>query len=88
MVVELPHTVIRNRKLLRVNMKWTREAAKVVRYIFELRLAEYGYCSIVKILNEKAIKSPSAYRYEKGIVKNEKMKDVLWKTYAIEGYAS
>lgn len=32
----------------------------------------------------KAIKSPSAYRYEKGIVKNEKMKDVLWKTYAIE----
>lgn len=53
------------------------EAAKVVRYIFELRLAEYGYCSIVKILNEKAIKSPSAYRYEKGIVKNEKMKDVL-----------
>lgn len=60
------------------------EAAKVVRYIFELRLAEYGYCSIVKILNEKAIKSPSAYRYEKGIVKNEKMKDVLWKTYAIE----
>ena len=60
------------------------EAAKVVRYIFELRLAEYGYCSIVKILNEKAIKSPSAYRYEKEIVKNEKMKDVLWKTYAIE----
>lgn len=61
------------------------EAAKVVRYIFELRLKEYGYCSIVKILNEKGIKSPSAYRYEKGIIKNEKMKDALWKIYAIEG---
>ena len=60
------------------------EAAKVVRYIFELRSKEYGYCSIVKILNEKGIKSPSAYRYEKGIVKNEKMKDALWKIYAIE----
>lgn len=61
------------------------EAARVVRYIFELRLKGYGYCSIVKILNEKGIKSPSAYRYEKGIVKNENVKDKLWKIYAIEG---
>ena len=60
------------------------EAAKVVRYIFGLRSEGYGYCSIVKILNEKEIKSPSAYRYEKGIVKNEKLRDVLWKAYAIE----
>ena len=59
------------------------EAAKVVRYIFGLRSEGYGYCSIVKILNEKEIKSPSAYRYEKGIVKNEKLRDVLWKAYAI-----
>lgn len=60
------------------------EAAQVVRYIFELRAEGYGYCSIVKILNEKGIKSPSAYRYEKGIVRNERMREVLWKTYAIE----
>ena len=60
------------------------EAAEVVRNIFELRSEGYGYCSIVKILNEKGIKSPSAYRYEKRIVRNEKMRDVLWKTYAIE----
>lgn len=60
------------------------EAAKVVRYIFGLRSEGYGYCSIVKILNEKGIKSPSAYRYEKGIVRNEKMRNVLWKIYAIE----
>ncbi|MCM1410168.1 MAG: recombinase family protein [Lachnospiraceae bacterium] len=60
------------------------EAAEVVRYIFELRSQGYGYCSIVKILNEKGIKSPSAYRYEKGIVKNERMQGILWKIYAIE----
>ena len=60
------------------------EAAEVVRYIFRLRSEGYGYCSIVKILNEKGIKSPSAYRYEKGIVRNEKGSNVLWKIYAIE----
>ena len=60
------------------------EAAEVVRYIFKLRSEGYGYCSIVKILNEKGIKSPSAYRYEKGIVKNKRMQGTLWKIYAIE----
>ncbi len=60
------------------------EAAEVVRYIFRLRSEGYGYCSIVKILNGKGIKSPSAYRYEKGIVRNEKIRNVLWKIYAIE----
>ncbi len=60
------------------------EAAKVVRYIYELRSHGYGYCSIVKILNEKGVKSPSAYRYEKGVVKNERMQGKLWKIYAIE----
>ncbi len=60
------------------------EAAEVVRYIFELRFQGYGYCSIVKILNEKGVKSPSAYRYEKGIVKNERMQGKLWKIYAIQ----
>ena len=66
--------------------KWIvdEEAAEVVRYIFRLRSEGYGYCSIVKILNGKGIKSPSAYRYEKGIVRNEKIRNVLWKIYAIE----
>ena len=59
------------------------EAAEVVRYIFRLRKEGNGYCTIVKKLNEKGIKSPSAYRYEKGIVKNAWMQDVIWKTYAI-----
>lgn len=60
------------------------DAAKVVHYIFKLRSEGYGYCSIVKILNEKGIKSPSAYRFEKGIVKNQRMQGILWKIYAIE----
>lgn len=59
------------------------EAAEVVRYIFRLRKEGKGYCTIVKILNEKGIKSPSAYRFEKGIVKDARIKDVIWKTYAI-----
>lgn len=60
------------------------EAAETVRYIFELRAEGRGYCSIVKILNEKGIKAPGAYRFEKGIVQNERMKNVIWKRYAIE----
>lgn len=60
------------------------EVASVVQYIFELRSKGLGYCTIVKNLNEKGIKSPSAYRFEKGIVKNERMKNVIWKIYAIE----
>lgn len=60
------------------------ETAEVVRYIFELRSQGWGYCSIVKDLNERGIKSPSAYRLEKGIIKNQKWKDVIWKRYAIE----
>lgn len=71
-------------KTVRGKYEVDEEAAEVVRYIFELRSRGYGYCRIVKILNEKGIKSPSAYRYEKGIVKNERMRGVIWKSYAIE----
>ena len=60
------------------------EAAHVVEYIFQMRAEGLGYCAIVKRLNEEGIKSPSAYRYEKGVVKNEKLKDTLWKIYTIQ----
>lgn len=60
------------------------EAAEVVRYIFKLRSQGCGYCSIVKALNEKGILSPSAYRYEKGILKSQRMPEALWKIHAIE----
>lgn len=60
------------------------EAAWVVRHIFKLRSKGLGYCTIVKELNEKGIKSPGAYRFEKGISQNDRMKDVIWKIYAIK----
>lgn len=60
------------------------EAAKIVHYLFQLRSEGYSYCSIVRVLNEKKIKSPSAYRFEKGIVKDKKKKDVIWKRHMIE----
>lgn len=60
------------------------ETAEVVRYIFRLRAEGNSYCGIGKILNEKGIQSPSAYRYEKGMIKDSKKKNVLWKKYAIE----
>lgn len=60
------------------------EVAEVVRYIYKLRLQGCSYCKIAKILNEKGIKSPSAYRFEKGIVRNKQMQKVGWKRDSIE----
>lgn len=60
------------------------EAAGVVRYIYEMRAKGYGYCSIVKELNEKGIKSPGAYRYEKGIIRDEQKANGLWRRYSVE----
>ncbi|MCI9071245.1 MAG: recombinase family protein [Lachnospiraceae bacterium] len=60
------------------------EAAQVVKFIFEMRAEGMGYCAIAKRLNETGIKSPGAYRYEKGIVRSEKAKDALWKRDVIQ----
>lgn len=60
------------------------EAAQVVKLIFEMRAEGMGYCAIARDLNGKGIKSPSAYRYEKGVAGNEKLKDALWKRDVIQ----
>lgn len=60
------------------------EVAEIVRYIYKLRLQRYSYCKIAKILNEKGVKSPSAYRFEKGIVRNKQMQIVGWRRDTIE----
>lgn len=60
------------------------EAARVVNLIFEMRAEGMGYCAIAKCLNEKGIKSPCAYRYEKGMVRNEKQREALWKRDVIQ----
>lgn len=55
------------------------EAAQVVGRIFEMRAQGLGYSAIARRLNEEGIKSPSAYRYEKGVADNEKLRDAPWK---------
>lgn len=60
------------------------EAAEIVRYIFRLRAQGLSYSSIVRNLDEKGIKSPSAHRYEKGILKKESAKNTIWKRDTIE----
>lgn len=60
------------------------EAAEVVRSIYEMRAKGYGYCSIAKELNKQGIKSPGVYRYEKGITKDIRSCNTLWKRYSIE----
>lgn len=59
------------------------QAAEVVRHIYQMRAGGCSYCGIVKTLNEKGVKSPSAYRFEKGIVKDERMQKSPWNRYAI-----
>ena len=54
------------------------ETAPIIKYIFDLRLKNYGYTKISKILNEKNILSPSAYLYKKGYIKSEKLKYSKW----------
>ena len=54
------------------------ETAPIVRYIFNLRLENYGYTKIAKILNEKNILSQSAYLYKNGYVKSDIFKDKKW----------
>ena len=60
------------------------EAAAVVKKIFEMRAKGDSYQQIVRRLNEKGSLSPSAYRYEKGIIRNEKRKEIPWKRHSIE----
>ena len=54
------------------------ETAPIVKYIFKLRLENYGYTKIAKILNEKNILSQSAYLYKNGYVKSDTFKDKKW----------
>lgn len=54
------------------------EAASVVKKIFQMKREGIGNNVIARQLNEEDIPSPSRYRYEKGIVRNEKFKDTKW----------
>ena len=54
------------------------ETAPVVRKIFAMVLEGYTVHSITLYLNEQGIASPGRYKYEKGLVKNEKFRKSLW----------
>lgn len=51
---------------VRTSLVLDQEAAKVVRLIFDRRLAGYGYSKIAKELQEKNVATPTAYLSEKG----------------------
>lgn len=54
------------------------ETAPVVKEIFEKFLSGYTIHAITLQLNERGIPSPGRYKYEKGLVKNERYKTSVW----------
>ena len=55
-----------------------REASPVVARIFECKAAGMGNGAIARMLNEEGIASPMRYKYEKGLIKNQRYADSLW----------
>lgn len=62
-----------------------REAAPIVRKIFEMRAAGAGIAAIARALNEKDYPSPGRLRYERGILtnNNQKGKDLPWNRHVL-----
>lgn len=52
--------------------------ASVVKEIFQMVLDGYTVHSITLKLNEQGIPSPGRYKYEQGLVKNEKFRNSVW----------
>lgn len=74
-----PYGYKKNGTKLEIDM----ETAHIVRRIFFMRADGKSYHAIARQLNEEGVLSPSAYRYQKGIVKNERYKNVLWKRHVL-----
>lgn len=55
------------------------ETAPIVRMIFQLRLSGMKYQDIARRLNRQGVFAPSRYRFEKGMVKNSRYADTIWK---------
>lgn len=60
-----------------------KEAADVVKMIFELTLQKNSAYAIAKILNEKQILSPSAYACKKGVKKYRNSQNIIWQAQAV-----
>ena len=60
-----------------------KEVSGVVKRIFECKAAGMGNGAIAKMLNGEGIASPMRYRYEKGLIKNEKYAHSFWRGSAV-----
>ena len=56
------------------------ETAPIVVRIFEMKSQGKGNGAIAEVLNKEGILSPFAYRYQRGMVKAEKYRDMKWKS--------
>ncbi len=75
----------RKKKEDRHKLELDPEAANVVREIFDMRLAGIGLTGIARNLNERDIKCPTVYRYERGEIVNHKgnFENMCWTSSAI-----
>lgn len=64
------------------------ETAPVVRDIFLWRLSGMNYQNIARELNRRRILSPSRYRFEKGLVKDKRFANGVWKISVIKSILS
>ena len=69
-----------------------KDAALIVKIIFNLYLMGFGYMRIAKYLNDKDISSPSLYKYKKGIklnvISNKPRDKIKWNSSAIKSILS
>lgn len=64
------------------------ETAPIVRDIFDWRLSGMSYQSIARELNSQGIPSPSRYRFEKGMVKDHRFANTMWKVAVMKSMLS
>ncbi|MCI8276073.1 MAG: recombinase family protein [Lachnospiraceae bacterium] len=60
-----------------------REVSHIVKRIFKCKAQGIGNASIARMLNEEGIASPMRYKYEKGLTKNGRYANSLWRAGTI-----
>lgn len=60
------------------------EVAHIVRDVFHWRLSGLSYQLITRKLNECGILSPSRYRYEKGLIKDKRLANTVWRIQTVK----
>lgn len=60
-----------------------REVSHIVERIFACKAQGMGNAAIARMLNEEKVASPMRYKYEKGLMKNRRYADSLWRADTI-----